>query len=152
MKSEHPPKVQTRFNRIAGQVTGFLSPSCNNPRAMKTPDASSTLRDPVCGMTVDPKTAAASSQFRGQTFYFCSAHCRQKFDASPASFVDQAAPAAGGCGCGSAQTLTVPQDHRHEQKPPAKVESGCCGGTAKTAEESCCQSGHEAELRVYQPE
>ena len=111
---------------------------------MKTTESSSTLRDPVCGMTVDPKTAAASSQFRGQTFYFCSAHCRQKFDANPASFTNQAAPAAGGCGCGSAE----PQDHGHEQKPPAKTESGCCGGTTKTAEESCCQSGHDAEPAV----
>ena len=118
---------------------------------MKPSESSPTLRDPVCGMTVDPKSAAASSQFRGQTFYFCSAHCRQKFDANPASYVDQAtapAPSAGGCGCGSPQPPAEPQDHGREPKPPAKTESGCCGGATKTEEDSCCQSGHGAEPAV----
>ena len=111
---------------------------------MKTSESSPTFRDPVCGMTVDPKSAAASSEYRAKTYYFCSAQCRQKFDANPASFVDQAAapaPAAGGCGCNS----TPPPAEPHDHQPPAKVESGCCGGAAKAVESSCCQSGHAAE-------
>ncbi len=52
---------------------------------MKTPDTASTLRDPVCGMVVDPTSAAGHSEFRGQTYYFCSAHCQQKFDADLAN-------------------------------------------------------------------
>ena len=43
-------------------------------------------RDPVCGMNVDPKTAAATSQFGGQTYHFCSQGCKQKFDNNPESF------------------------------------------------------------------
>jgi P-type Cu+ transporter len=39
--------------------------------------------DPVCGMTVDPATAAASSSYEGKTYYFCCTHCRQKFEADP---------------------------------------------------------------------
>src|SRR6266700_3667142 len=34
--------------------------------------------DPICGMTVD-ETTALSAERDGQTFYFCSEHCRQKF-------------------------------------------------------------------------
>ena len=34
--------------------------------------------DPVCGMTVDESTTRKAEQ-DGQTFYFCSEHCRQKF-------------------------------------------------------------------------
>ena len=34
--------------------------------------------DPVCGMTVDEATAR-SAERDGQTFYFCSEHCRRKF-------------------------------------------------------------------------
>jgi len=34
--------------------------------------------DPVCGMTVDDASAASAS-FKGQTYYFCSEHCRKKF-------------------------------------------------------------------------
>jgi P-type Cu+ transporter len=43
-------------------------------------------RDPVCGMTVDPARAAGSSQYEGETFYFCSQGCKQKFDADPAAY------------------------------------------------------------------
>src|ERR1051326_3529214 len=51
-------------------------------------EAATTARqvDPVCGMTVDPATAAAQSEFEGETFYFCCAGCKQKFDADPSRF------------------------------------------------------------------
>ena len=39
--------------------------------------------DPVCGMTVDPATAAGSSRIGDRTFYFCSTSCKQKFNADP---------------------------------------------------------------------
>ena len=41
------------------------------------------LRDPVCGMQVDPQHAAASRQHMGQTFYFCSKGCAETFDTDP---------------------------------------------------------------------
>jgi Cu+-exporting ATPase len=43
-------------------------------------------------MTVDPAHAAASASHGGRTFYFCSKHCKDRFDADPGKFV--AAPAA----------------------------------------------------------
>lgn len=39
--------------------------------------------DPVCGMTVDTGTAAARSTFDGESYFFCSVHCRDQFDANP---------------------------------------------------------------------
>jgi Cu+-exporting ATPase len=42
-----------------------------------------TVHDPVCGMEIDPKTAFASREHEGQTFYFCSQDCLDKFDADP---------------------------------------------------------------------
>jgi Cu+-exporting ATPase len=42
--------------------------------------------DPVCGMDVDPATAAGQSEFRGTTYSFCSATCKQRFDADPAKY------------------------------------------------------------------
>lgn len=36
--------------------------------------------DPICRMNVDPKTAAGSSVRDGRTYYFCSPHCKAKFD------------------------------------------------------------------------
>src|SRR5690606_3065841 len=37
--------------------------------------------DPVCGMNVTPETAAAKIEHNGETIYFCSAGCRDKFAA-----------------------------------------------------------------------
>jgi len=42
-----------------------------------------TVKDPVCGMTVDPAKAAGKSEYRGATYFFCSDKCKQRFDSSP---------------------------------------------------------------------
>jgi xanthine dehydrogenase accessory factor len=42
--------------------------------------------DPVCGMTVDVATARYRTVHGGQTYYFCSAGCLERFTASPAEF------------------------------------------------------------------
>jgi hypothetical protein len=43
--------------------------------------------DPVCGMTVDPATAAAHASYAGQTYHFCNAGCAQRFRADPLAFL-----------------------------------------------------------------
>ncbi|HMA57278.1 MAG TPA: HAD-IC family P-type ATPase, partial [Pseudolabrys sp.] len=57
--------------------------------------ASETIgaRDPVCGMTVDPHTAKHRADYRGHTYYFCSAGCRTKFIADPQKYLTERAPA-----------------------------------------------------------
>jgi P-type Cu+ transporter len=49
--------------------------------------------DPVCGMTVDPATAAGSYEYQGKTYYFCNPHCLRRFAANPEQFL-QPAPVA----------------------------------------------------------
>ncbi len=44
-------------------------------------------KDPVCGMDVDPKTAAGKSEYKGQTYYFCSPGCKRDFDKDPEKYV-----------------------------------------------------------------
>ena len=43
--------------------------------------------DPVCGMTVDPKTAAGKSEYKGQTYYFCALSCKKDFDKEPEKYL-----------------------------------------------------------------
>ena len=50
-------------------------------------------KDPVCGMTVDPKTTAHHAVHDGTTHDFCSASCRTKFVADPDRYLVPAAPA-----------------------------------------------------------
>ena len=43
--------------------------------------------DPVCGMSVDEKSAAATSEYKGQTYYFCSKGCKVAFDKDPEKYL-----------------------------------------------------------------
>jgi Cu+-exporting ATPase len=52
------------------------------------------VKDPVCGMTVDPGKARGKADHGGQTFSFCSEKCLAKFKAEPEKYVKPAAPAA----------------------------------------------------------
>ncbi len=45
------------------------------------------VKDLVCGMMIDPKTAAGKSEYKGQTYYFCSKGCKAQFDKNPEKFV-----------------------------------------------------------------
>ena len=45
------------------------------------------LIDPVCGMTVDPDSAAGSYDYQKKTYYFCSRHCLEKFRKDPDAFL-----------------------------------------------------------------
>lgn len=45
-----------------------------------------TVKDPVCGMRVDPETAAAHAGHAGRTYYFCSKNCADLFKAHPARY------------------------------------------------------------------
>ena len=44
------------------------------------------VRDPVCGMRVDPATSKHRAENRGETFHFCSAGCKAKFEADPGRY------------------------------------------------------------------
>ena len=46
-------------------------------------------KDPVCNMEVDPKKAAAQSNYKGQMIYFCAVGCKQKFDADPEKYLSK---------------------------------------------------------------
>ncbi len=49
-----------------------------------------TVKDPVCGMDIDPATAAGQSEYKGQTYYFCAPGCKKSFDKEPEKYVSQA--------------------------------------------------------------
>ncbi len=64
--------------RAAGKLGTGVPPAEATPRHEEI--------DPVCGMTVDVADARYRSVYEGRTFYFCSAGCLERFEASPASF------------------------------------------------------------------
>ena len=52
-------------------------------------------RDPVCNMEVDQQTAAGTSLYQGENYYFCSQDCKQKFDRNPEQYAKQKGQSAG---------------------------------------------------------
>ncbi|MBI4393075.1 MAG: YHS domain-containing protein [Euryarchaeota archaeon] len=47
-------------------------------------------KDPVCGMSVDERTAAFTTMLGDVSYYFCSEHCRVSFDNNPAPYLSLA--------------------------------------------------------------
>ena len=84
-------------------------------------------KDPICGMAVDEASLVAA-EHDGQTFYFCSEHCRKKFveQVQPAKSTPLAPVSKGG---GSASH--APHDHSHHDhgasavKPSAAAKYTC---------------------------
>lgn len=42
--------------------------------------------DPVCGMSIDPATAAGKTSYEGRDYYFCSKACEEEFTRDPARY------------------------------------------------------------------
>jgi Cu+-exporting ATPase len=47
-------------------------------------------KDVVCGMDVEEETAAGKSEYKGQTYYFCSSGCKRAFDKDPEKYLGKA--------------------------------------------------------------
>ncbi|MFC0339851.1 heavy metal translocating P-type ATPase [Paracoccus niistensis] len=57
-------------------------------------DSAHRVKDPVCGMMVDPHATQHKAEHAGRPYYFCSAGCRAKFLAEPERYLDPAAAEA----------------------------------------------------------
>lgn len=45
------------------------------------------VKDLVCGMEIDPETAAGKSEYEGATYHFCATGCKIDFDADPKKYL-----------------------------------------------------------------
>ena len=70
-----------------------MSSAHSHRREHSTSQPAAGQKDPVCGMTVLPESAAGSVEHGGSTYWFCSPSCLEKFRAAPGAYVGP----AGGC-------------------------------------------------------
>jgi P-type Cu+ transporter len=99
------------------------------------PEVPAMVVDPVCGMTIDPADAAGTSEYRGETIYFCSASCKEKFDATPEKY-------AGGS----------PQpSHAHDAAPGATWVCPMCPEVRETKPGPCPSCGMALERSEVLP-
>jgi P-type Cu+ transporter len=73
-----------------------------------------TVIDPVCGMTVDPKTAKHKADHKGHSYYFCSAGCKTKFQANPEKYLGAGAKAVEPVAAGTIYTCPMHPEIRQE--------------------------------------
>ncbi|MDT2021782.1 heavy metal translocating P-type ATPase [Methylocella sp. CPCC 101449] len=71
-----------------GHSHGAAAPACSHcgPAPAKADDGK--VKDPVCGMTVDPATAKHKATYKDQPYFFCSGGCKTKFEADPQRYLD----------------------------------------------------------------
>ena len=78
------PATVRRPRRTEGEPARPAPPTPTEAAVLDDPAAEpSKVTDPVCGMDVDPATAAATSEHRGETVSFCSSSCKERFDQDP---------------------------------------------------------------------
>ena len=75
-----------------------------------------TAIDPVCGMRVNPATAAGHYDYRGTTYHFCAPSCLERFKAAPESFLG--APAEPPPQTSTADAYVCPMDPEVRQDHP----------------------------------
>ncbi|MDP3091526.1 MAG: heavy metal translocating P-type ATPase [Nitrospira sp.] len=96
--------------------------------------------DPMCGMTVD-ETSAWRAERDGQTFYFCSEHCRQKFLSVPATTKHEEEPHS--C-CQPPQPASEPRD-RSTVRVSASYVCPMCPGVESKQPGDCPKCGMALE-------
>jgi len=82
------------------------------------------MKDPVCGMDVTPEGAAGNYEYHGETYYFCSVHCVNKFREHPERYLsgegDVAGNTAAAAGAGDYFCPMCPEVHAVKPGPCPK--------------------------------
>ena len=72
--------------------------SLDAPTPSPSQQGTSLAKDPVCGMDVTPQSARYTSEYEGQTYYFCSNACQLAFEDAPQQYL-ATSQAGTGCSC-----------------------------------------------------
>ncbi|MBA8885838.1 Cu+-exporting ATPase [Dokdonella fugitiva] len=108
--------------------------------------AGTTVRDPVCGMQVDPQETPHHATHDGTAWHFCSARCRERFVAEPTKYVGAHAAAAAAAPASADGIYTCPMHPQIRQRGP-----GTCPicGMALEAEMPSLDDDDDPELSDF---
>ncbi len=101
-------RCREKFETNPAQYLKAVVPaSCCGGHKKEAGSGAATVKDPVCGMLVDPATAKHKAAHEGKDYFFCSARCREKFEANPAQYLGDAKPAAPAMPAGTIYTCPM---------------------------------------------
>ncbi len=98
--------------------------------------------DPVCGMQVDPDTTAHHAQYDGRAFHFCSARCRERFEADPDKYLSPKGESEPPAPAGT--IYTCPMHPQIRQNGPGACP--ICGMALEPEHPSADDSGAKEEI------
>ena len=98
------------------------------------------VRDPICGMEIDPKTAAAAVERDGEKVYFCSLHCHDAFVAEGKAKADEQ-----DCCHGADHSPNEPAKAASGRKPAKKYFCPMCDGVESDTPGGCPKCGMALE-------
>ena len=104
------------------------------------PPPSTTVRDPICGMEVDPAAAAAHRAGDGVTYFFCSLHCAERFDRGQRS--------EAGAATGAVAAAPATADHLAAPRQDA-ADTAATEETALDREERDRQREYQSLMRKW---
>jgi Cu2+-exporting ATPase len=84
-----PPAVGALVMSLSTVIVAFNSQTLRKyePKGVEfREEAPVTVKDPVCGMEIEPATAYGKTEYSGKTFYFCSKHCAEEFNKNPEKY------------------------------------------------------------------
>ncbi len=99
------------------------------------------VKDPVCGMSVDPHTAEHRSQHAGKSWYFCSSRCQSKFEDDPEKYLGEKSAEAEPVAPGTMYTCPMHPEIRQQGPGDCPI----CG-MGLEPEEVSLNDGPSAEL------
>ncbi|MDX2253532.1 MAG: YHS domain-containing protein, partial [Nitrospira sp.] len=127
---------RTTATHITSPLTPPPAPSLRKPLQMMMPVSKGEV-DPVCGMTVQPATAAGSYEYRGRRYYFCATRCLEKFRTDPDYYLtppEQRIPKPTLVSSDDSTTYVCPMDPEVSQKGPGACPK--CGMALEPADVS----------------
>jgi len=109
-KFEQAPEKYLSVTTPSDAAAGAQAAAAVKPAMISLPILGSapSVKDPVCGMMVDPQKAAGKAEHAGKTYFFCSLRCKERFEKEPEKFL--AAPGTAG------------MEHAHSAMPPTSAQ------------------------------
>jgi Cu+-exporting ATPase len=101
--------------------------------------------DPVCGMTVEPETAAGRFDHGGEAYYFCSTHCLDRFRAAPNEYVKKASADAAGIQPAGRRPLPMMQPVPDQPTASGELDPVC----GMTVQPAAAAGSHSFEQKTY---
>ncbi len=78
-----------RFREAGGGRGEKVAEGPPEARTQEVEDTPGKVVDPVCGMKISKEEAAATSEYKGKTVYFCNRACKEEFDREPERYASR---------------------------------------------------------------